>query len=168
MKNGVKYLPDGYHTVTPYLVLDGAAKAIEFYKKAFGAEELCRMAMPGSDRLGHAEVRIGNSMLMMSDECLQAPGNNRSPKTLGGTTAGIHIYVPDVDAAFGRAVAAGATVEMPPTDMFWGDRFAKLRDPFGHSWSLATHKEDVPPDEMDRRAQECFAQMAKQTAAQPA
>jgi PhnB protein len=149
MAGKVKPVPDGYHTVTPYLVVSGAAKAIEFYKKAFGAEEL--FSMPGPDgRLMHAEIRIGDSVVMLSDESPQM--NARSPKALGGTPVNIFLYVEDVDAWFARATSAGCTTEMPPTDMFWGDRFGKLADPFGHSWSMATHKEDVAPEEMGKRA----------------
>jgi PhnB protein len=157
MPNKVKPVPEGYHTVTPYLVLDNAAQAIEYYKRAFGAKEIVRMDGPPG-KIGHAELKIGDSMLMLADEM---PGSSgRSPKSLGGTTTGVFLYVEDVDATFNQAVAAGAKTEMPPTDMFWGDRFGKLIDPFGHSWALATHKEDVAPDEMKKRSQAAMAQMA--------
>ena len=146
----VKPVPDGYHTITPYLTLKGAAQAIEFYKKAFGAEEIMRMAGPGGAVM-HAELRIGDSRLMLS-EAIQDPPS----------TASLFLYVTDVDAAFQRAVAAGCTVSMPVADQFWGDRFGKLVDPFGIRWSMATHREDVPPAEMKQRAQSAMEQMAKQ------
>ena len=144
----VKAIPDGYGTVTPYMAIRDAARAIEFYQKAFGAEELFRMPGPGG-RIMHAELQIGNSKVMLGEESIEqgAP----SPQTLGGTATGLLLYVNDVDASFKRAVGAGCTAKMPPTDMFWGDRFSKLEDPFGHSWSIATHKEDVSPEEMERR-----------------
>jgi PhnB protein len=146
----VKPIPEGYHTATPYLTVRGAAKAIEFYKKAFGAQELMRMPGP-QGRIGHAEVRIGDSVIMLTDE---APENStsRSPEALGGTTASIFLYVDNVDALVSRAVEAGATVTVPLQDMFWGDRFGQLKDPFGHNWGVATHKEDLTPEEIARRA----------------
>jgi len=144
----VKPIPDGYGTVTPYLAIRDAARAIEFYNKAFGAEELFRMPGPGG-RVMHAELQIGNSKVMLGEESVEqgAP----SPQTLGGTATGLLLYVNDVDASFNRAVSAGCIAKLPPTDMFWGDRYGKLEDPFGHSWSIATHKEDVSPEEMGRR-----------------
>ena len=145
----VKPIPDGYHTLTPYIVVDGAAGAIAFYEKAFGAEEIYRMPGPGGQVM-HAEIQIGDSRLMLSDAIAEMGG--RSPKAFGGSPASILIYVPDVDAAFARAVAAGATADMPVMDMFWGDRYGKVKDPYGHVWQLATHKEDVPPEEMAKRA----------------
>jgi len=159
MAGQVKPIPDGYHTITPYLVVHDAAKAIEFYKRAFDAREVHRMEGPGG-KIGHAELRIGDSVLMLSDEM---PGSDcRSPQSLHGTTANIFLYVKDVDSAFNKAVAAGAKGVQPPQDMFWGDRFGRLDDPFGHSWSLATHKEDVAPDEMKRRSDAFAAKMAGQ------
>jgi PhnB protein len=147
----VKPIPDGYHSVQPYLIVKGASQALDFYKKAFGAEELVRM--PGPDgSIMHAEIRIGDSVVMLSDEMPQAQG--KSPKTLGGTTSGIMLYVENVDQVYKQAVAAGATATAQPTDMFWGDRFGKLVDPFGHDWALATHVEDVAPEEMERRMKE--------------
>jgi uncharacterized glyoxalase superfamily protein PhnB len=141
MATQVKAIPDGYHTVTPYLAIRGAAEAIEFYQRAFGATETCRM--PGPDgRLMHAEIRIGDSNVMLGDECPEMGA--LSPLSRGGATGGLCLYVPDVDASFGRAVGAGATVKMPPMDMFWGDRYCKVVDPFGHEWSLATHKPSTP------------------------
>ena len=145
----VKPVPDGYHTLTPYIVVDGAADAIAFYQKAFGAQEIYRMPGPGG-KVMHAEIQIGDSRLMLSDAIPEMGG--RSPKSLGGSPASILIYVRDVDAAFARAVGAGATVDMPLMDMFWGDRYGKVKDPFGHLWQLATHVEDVSPEEMGKRA----------------
>jgi PhnB protein len=146
--SAVSYIPDGYHTVTPHLAVRNAAKAIEFYAKAFGAEELFRMPGPGGVIM-HAEVRIGDSTVMLGEE---DPGRGAtSPQTIGGSPVGLLIYVKDVDASFARAEKAGCTVQMPPTDMFWGDRYGKLVDPFGHHWSLATHKEDVSPEDMAKR-----------------
>jgi PhnB protein len=154
----VKPIPDGYHTATPYLVVDNAVAAIDFYKKAFGAKEVMRMDAPGG-KVGHAEIKIGDSLIMLADEM---PGSgNRSPKSLGGSAVGIMLYVQDVDTVFKQATAAGAKAEMPVADQFWGDRYGKLRDPFGHSWSIATHKEDVAPEEMGKRAKEAMAKMGQ-------
>ena len=153
-------IPAGYHSVTPYLTLDDCKRAIEFYKKAFGAHEVMRMDAPGG-KIGHAELRIGDSVVMLADEF---PGmGNRSPKSLGGTTGGVFMYVQDVDAAYKQAIDAGAHADQPPADMFWGDRYGKLTDPFGHSWSMATHKEDVAPEEMQKRMQAEMAKMAERT-----
>jgi PhnB protein len=152
-----KPIPDGYRTVTPYLTLKKAAQAIEFYGRAFGARESARMTGPDGTSVMHAELRIGDSVVMLSDELPQA--GPRSPETLGGTSASIFLYVPDVDAAFKRAVAAGATALMPPADMFWGDRFAKLADPFGHEWAMATHVEDLSPEEIRKRGAAAMAAM---------
>ncbi len=153
-----KPIPAGYHTVTPYLVVNNAAAAIDFYKRAFGAKEVMRMDGP-QGKIGHAELKIGDSTIMLADEM---PGaRERSPQSLGGTATGIFLYVEDVDAAFKQATTAGAKVDTPLADMFWGDRYGKLSDPFGHSWSLATHKEDVAPEEMGRRAKEAMAKMAQ-------
>jgi PhnB protein len=145
----VKPIPDGYHTVTPYLVCKDAAKALEFYAKAFNAKETFRMPAPDGSVM-HAEFQIGDSMIMLGEECPERGA--KSPNTLGGSPVNIFLYVEDVDASFARATSAGCKTEMPPTDMFWGDRFGKLTDPFGHSWSMATHKEDVAPEEMGKRA----------------
>ena len=147
----VKAIPEGYYSLTPYLVISGAADAIEFYKKAFGAEEIVRMPGPGG-RIMHAEVKIGNSVLMLSDE--NPERGHMSPKSRGGATGSVMLYTDDVDAVFNKAVAAGARADMPPTDMFWGDRMGNLTDPFGHTWAIATHKEDVSPEEMGRRMKE--------------
>lgn len=150
MPHAVKPIPEGYHTATPYLVVHDAAKAIDFYKRAFDAKEIMRMeALPG--KIGHAELRIGDSVIMLSDEMPQSV--SKSPQTLGGTTAGVFLYVTDVDATYQKAVSAGGKGGTPPTDMFWGDRFGQLTDPFGQLWSLATHKEDVAPEEMKKRMQ---------------
>jgi PhnB protein len=144
-------IPDGYHSVTPYLIVDGAADAIEFYKRAFGAEELFRMQMPDG-RIGHAEIKIGDSPVMLADEF---PENDaRGPKSRGGAGVHLMLYVPDVDETFKRALAAGATELEPLVNQFYGDRSGKLRDPYGHIWMVATHVEDVPPEELERRARE--------------
>ena len=143
----VNPVPEGYHSVTPYLVVDGAAKALEWYSRALGAAEKFRMPM--GDRIGHAEIMIGDSHVMLSDEWPDM--NLLGPKNRGGTTASLMIYVPDVDAAFERAVREGGTVERPVEDQFWGDRSGTLVDPFGHRWMLATHVEEVSPEEMQKR-----------------
>ena len=145
----VKPIPDGYHTVTPHLAIRGAAKALDFYVKAFGAEELFRMPGPGGSVM-HAEIKIGDSIVMLGEEAPERGAT--SPAGLGGSPVSLLLYVPDVDASFARATAAGCTTQMPPTDMFWGDRYGKLQDPFGHLWAIATHKEDVPPEQMAERA----------------
>jgi uncharacterized glyoxalase superfamily protein PhnB len=152
-KNGVRAIPEGFHTITPHLVIRGAAQAIEFYTKAFGATEICRHPGPNG-LLMHAEIKIGNSIVFLADE-FPAMGC-QSPQTLGGSPVTLSLYVEDTDATFNQAVAAGATVRMPPMDMFWGDRYGQVIDPFGHIWAMATHKEDVSPEEMARRAQEAF------------
>jgi PhnB protein len=148
MASNVKPIPDGFHGATPYLCCKDAAGAIEFYKKAFGATEVMRMAEP-SGRIGHAEVKIGEAIVMLSDE--YAEMGVRSPQSLGGSAVTIHMYVADVDALVSRAAAAGATVQRPPTDEFYGDRSATLSDPSGHRWMFATHTEDVSPEEMGKR-----------------
>lgn len=146
----VKPIPDGYHTVTPYLIVQGAADAIEFYKKAFSASELFRMAGPDG-RVGHAEIRIGDSPIMLADEFPDRGA--RGPKTIGGSPVTILLYVEDVDAVFGAAVAAGGKAISPVTNQFYGDRSGSVEDPFGHHWHISTHVEDVPPDELQQRAQ---------------
>jgi uncharacterized glyoxalase superfamily protein PhnB len=157
-KNGVRAIPEGFHTITPHLIIRGAAAAIDFYKKAFGATEVCRH--PGQDgkTLMHAELKIGDSHLFLADEFPQM--GCKSPLALGGSPVTISLYVEDTDAVFNRAVAAGAQVRMPPMDMFWGDRYGQITDPFGHVWSIATHKEDVSPEELARRAQAAFKEGA--------
>ena len=144
---------DGYHSVTPYLTVDDAAAAIEFYIKAFGAEEVMRMPM--GDKIGHADVLIGDSHIMLSDEFPEM--NKLSPNNRGGGTASLMIYVPDADAAFDKAVAAGAESVRPVEDQFFGDRSGWVKDPFGHEWTLSTHIEDVTPDELNKRMQEMMA-----------
>ena len=151
-----KPIPDGYHTVTPYLALDDAAEAIEFYKRAFGAKERVRMEAPDG-KIGHAELEIGDSLVMVSDTFPDA--TTRSPHDLGGTTAGVFLYVSDVDAVVKRAVGEGAAITMEVADQFWGDRFGSIVDPFGHSWSIATHVEDLSPEEIAERGKAAMAAM---------
>jgi PhnB protein len=152
----VQHVPEGYHTVTPYLSVPDGVAAIEFYKRAFGAKERNRMETPDG-KIGHAELEIGDSLVMLSEPF---PGSLTSPpKELGGTSAGVFLYVEDVDELVRQAVDAGATVSMEVQDQFWGDRFGSVTDPFGHLWSIATHVEDVPPEEMDERAKAAMAAM---------
>jgi PhnB protein len=151
----VKPIPEGYHTVTPYLIVKGAARAIDYYRKAFGAEEVMRMSYPDG-RVGHAELKIGDSHVMLADEHPEM--GFRGPQTLGGSPTGLLVYVEDVDRAFDRAITAGATVRRPVEDQFYGDRTGTLTDPFGHVWTLATHKEDVPQKELERRFQKLTAE----------
>ena len=160
MAKAVKAVPEGFRTITPSLVVRGGAQAIEFYKKAFGAEELVRMPGPDGKGVMHAELKIGDSIFFLGDESPQMA--SKSPQTLGGSTGALHLYVADVDASFKRAVSAGARVSMPVADMFWGDRYGKVTDPFGHEWGLGTHKEDVSPADMEKRAKAFVAQMPKQ------
>lgn len=143
--NTAQPIPAGMHTITPHLVCAGAADAIEFYKQAFNAIELSRLADP-TGKLMNAMIRIGDSTLMLNDEYLD--WGVRGPQTIGGSPVTIHLYVADVDTAYAQAVAAGATVKMPVSDMFWGDRYGVLTDPFGHSWSLATHIRDLSPEQI--------------------
>jgi PhnB protein len=147
----VQPIPKGYHEVTPYLSIRGAAEAIEFYKKAFGAKEIMRMPGP-EGKLGHAEIAFGSSRVMLSDE--YPPMDFLSPQSRGGTAVHLHVYVKDVDRIVERAVAAGAKLVQPVEDKFYGDRSGSIQDPFGHVWHFATHVEDVPPKEMRRRAAE--------------
>jgi PhnB protein len=146
----VSPIPKGYHTATPYLIVAGAAAAIEFYKKAFGATELMRFPGPGG-KLMHAEIKVGDSPIMLADEMPEM--DVKGPKAYGGTAVGIMLYVPDVDTMFKQAVAAGAKVHKPVEDQFYGDRSGTIIDPFGHKWTLSTHKEDVSSAEMQRRMQ---------------
>ncbi len=143
-----KPIPEGFHTVTPHLIINGAGKALEFYKKAFGAEEIFNMPGPGG-KVMHAEIKIGDSHIMLNDEFPDY--GSFGPKAGGGSPVTIHLYVNNVDSMMERAVNAGAKVTMPVADMFWGDRYGKLEDPFGHHWSIATHKEDVSPAECAER-----------------
>jgi PhnB protein len=152
-----KPIPEGYHTVSPYLAVDDAARAIDYYATAFGAKELVRMDRPGG-AIGHAELEVGDSRIMLSDPFPQA--STRPPKELGGTSASVFMYVEDVDAVVKKAVDAGATVTMEVADQFWGDRFGTITDPFGHVWSIATHVEDVPPEEMAVRAKAAMEAMS--------
>src|SRR5690348_9589624 len=163
MTASTKPIPQGFHTVTPSLVVRGAAKAIDFYKKALGAEELVRMPSPDGSIM-HAELKIGNSIIFISDE-MQMPGAPKSPQTLGGVSGTLNIYVPDVDQTFKQAVAAGGKEAMPVADQFWGDRYGSFVDPFGHVWGVGTHKEELTPQEMQQRAQEFFASMAQKKSA---
>jgi PhnB protein len=152
-----KPVPEGYHTLTPYLAVEDATAAIDFYQRAFGAKE--RVRMPGPDgMIAHAELEIGDSKVMLADPFPQS--STRPPKELGGTSVGIFVYVENVDEVFQKAVDAGATATMEPDDQFWGDRFGSVTDPFGHSWQISTHVEDVPPEEMEKRSKEWMAQMA--------
>ena len=152
----VRAIPEGYHSVTPYLVVDGAEEAIRFYTQALGATEVLRLPM--GDKIGHAEIKIGDSHVMLSDEWPDM--DIRGPKSRGGATSSLMVYVEDADAAFARAVAAGATVERPVEDQFYGDRNGAIVDPFGHRWTISTHVEDVAEDEMQRRMQ-AFSQQAE-------
>jgi PhnB protein len=153
-----KPIPDGYHAVSPYLIVSDGAAAIEFYRKAFGATERMRLTRPDG-KIGHAELAIGDSIVMLADEYPEHGA--RSPQTVSGSPVMLHLYVADVDAVYARAVAAGAAATRPVQDMFYGDRAGGITDPFGHSWHIATHIEDVAPDEIDRRA---AAAMRDQTA----
>jgi PhnB protein len=150
-------VPEGYHTVTPYLAVEDASKAIDYYKKAFGAKERVRMDAPDG-KIGHAELEIGDSIVMLSDPFPQA--STKPPKELGGTSASVFLYVDDVDSVVQDAIDAGATITMPVENQFWGDRFGTVTDPFGHLWSVATHVEDVPPEEMAERAKAAMAAMS--------
>ena len=150
----VKPIPEGYHTATPYLIIEGAADAIEFYKQAFGATELFRFPAPDG-KIGHAEIKIGDSPIMIADAYPDMGYNG--PKSLGGSPVSVMIYVADVDAVFNAAVAAGATVKEGVTDKFYGDRMGTVIDPFGHVWHVATHKEDVSLEEMEKRAKAASA-----------
>jgi PhnB protein len=153
MSTHVKPIPDGFTAVTPYLIVKGAAQAIEFYKRAFDAEEVMRLAMPDG-KVAHAEIRIGGAVVMLADEAPQWKA--WSPQTIGDTACSLMLYVDDVDAAFKRALEAGASQTMEVADQFYGDRTGGLKDPFGHKWTLGTHVENVPPEEIERRAAEMF------------
>ena len=148
MATNVKPIPEGYHSVTPYLIIKGAAEAIEYYKKSFGATELFRMPTPDG-KIGHAELKIGDSPIMLSDE--HPDLGHVGPQTLGGTSVGIMIYVDDVDTIYKRAISGGGQEIKPLQDQFYGDRSGTLKDPFGHMWTVATHVEDVAPEEMQKR-----------------
>ena len=153
MKNGI---PDGYHTVTPYLSVEDGASAIDYYKRAFGAKERARMEAPGG-KIGHATLEIGDSLIMLSDP--MPGGSVVPPAKLGGTTSSVFLYVADVDKVVENAVQAGATVDAEVADQFWGDRFGTITDPFGHHWSIATHIEDLSPEEIQQRGQKAMTEM---------
>ena len=156
MTKKVSRIPEGFHTITPGLVVRDAARAIDFYKRAFGAEELVRMPGPDGRGVMHAELRIGDSVLFVGDE---APSmGSRSPQALGGTAVALHLYVEDVDKAFKRAIDAGAQVKMPVADMFWGDRYGKIADPFGHEWGINQQLRELSPEESQAAADEFLAQ----------
>lgn len=161
MTKAANYLPSGSQTVTPHLILKNVAGAIEFYKKVFGAQELYRMPMPNG-RIMHACIQIGDSRIMFADEMPDRSCGVASPESLKGCHATMHIYVPNVGEVFKRAVDAGAKAQMPPQDMFWGDRYGRIVDPFGQSWSIATHIEDITPEEMTKRGAECAQKMSAQ------
>jgi uncharacterized glyoxalase superfamily protein PhnB len=152
-----KPIPEGFHTLTAHLNVRNAAGAIEFYKNVFEAKELSRMPGPNGKGIMHAELKIGDSMLMLCDEYPEF--NCKSPQQLNGTPVAIHVYVPNVDDVFQRAITAGAQTLMPVQDMFWGDRYGKFADPFGHEWSIATHQRDLSPQEMQKAAAAAFAHM---------
>ena len=149
MAGNVKPIPEGYHSITPYLVIDGAAAAIDFYKKVFGATEKYRMTMPNG-RLGHAEITIGDSVIMLADE--HPEQGHRGPKSYGGTPVGLMVYVENVDSVAPKFVANGGKILRPVQDQFYGDRSGTFEDPFGHQWTVGTHKEDLTPEEIERRA----------------
>lgn len=155
----VKPIPDGYYSVTPYLIVEGADRAIDFYKNVFGASERMRMDGPNGT-VGHAEIEIDGSAIMLADEFPDM--GYRSPQSIGGTAVSLHLYVKDVDACFNRAVAAGAKALRPVQDQFYGDRSGTVEDPFGHVWTISTHKEDLSPEELRKRAEEFMKQCAGQ------
>ncbi len=160
-KTNVKPIPEGYPTVTPALTVHDAARMIDFYKEAFGAEERFRMPAPDGKSIAHAELKIGDSVFMIGEEM---PGSEcASPRSLGGTPVGFYIYVKDVDVAFDRAVSAGAAVKHPVENMFWGDRTGTVTDPSGHIWTLATHVEDLSPEELEQRGREAFEKMLQES-----
>jgi uncharacterized glyoxalase superfamily protein PhnB len=154
MTTQAKPIPEGFHTLTPHIVVRDGSGAIEFYRKAFAAEELMRMPGPGG-KLMHAELKIGDSIVMLCDEFPEMGA--LSPQALDGSPVTLHVYTRDADAAIEKAVSAGATVTMPAQDTFWGDRYGKVQDPFGHHWSIATHQEDLTPEEIGKRAAQAFS-----------
>jgi PhnB protein len=156
-----KAIPDGFHTITPHLVVSNAAQAIDFYRRAFGAQVGERFMTPDGKSVMHAQLKIGNSMLMLGGEC---PPVCLSPKSREGTSVSLHLYVENADTAFERAVKAGCTLKMPMSDQFWGDRYGQVEDPFGHQWSIATHKQDLTKEEIAANAKAFFANMDKKSA----
>ena len=162
MAKTVKPIPEGFNTVNAYLIVPNSVQALDFYAKAFGAETTGRMPGPDGKSTMHASMRVGNSTVMMTDENPQ--WGAKSPRSLGGSPVSLFLYVEDADKVFQNAVKAGCTATMPIQDQFWGDRYGKVKDPFGHEWSIATHKEDVTPEEMGRRAKEAMAKMCEQAA----
>ena len=159
MTDQVKAVPEGFHTVTPHLVVSDAKRALEFYQKAFGAQVLHVAPAPG-DKVMHAALKIGDSIIMLNDEFPEY-GGPHAPSVTSPSVDTLHIYIENVDAAFDRAVSAGATVKMPLMDQFWGDRYGQVMDPFGHRWSLATHTRDMSPEEMQQEQERAFAKMPK-------
>ena len=155
----VNPIPEGFHTLTPHITVKNTKAALEFYNKAFGGETLFTMPGPDGESIMHAEVQIGDSRLMVCDEFPQ--GGCKAPTSLNGTTVALTLYVKDADAAFKQAVDAGAKAEMPPMDMFWGDRYCKVSDPFGHCWAIATHVKDLSPEEMEKAAAAAMSEMCK-------
>jgi PhnB protein len=151
----VKKIPEGHNRVSPYLIVDGAERALEFYKKAFGAVEIFRHTTPDR-KIGHAELRIGDTVIMLADEFPEHDAH--APRQFGGSPVSLHLYCEDVDAVAAKAIAGGATVRRPVADQFYGDRLGTLVDPFGHTWHISTHVEDVSPDELDRRARKAMAE----------
>ena len=159
MSSQVKRVPEGYHTITPGLIVNGAQKAIEFYKEAFGAEIIGVHTTPDGSKVAHGEIKIGDSRVFINDEYPEM--NARGPQSLGGSPVSLSLYVEDADAVFNRAVAAGATVTMPLADQFWGDRWGMITDPFGHHWSVATHIKDLTEEELNKASAEYFSQSDK-------
>jgi len=157
----VNAIPEGYHSITPYIIVNDAANAIDFYKHAFGAIEIYRHNSPDGKSVINAELKIGDSIILLSDEF--PLGKCRSPKSIGGSAVTIHLYTEDVDRVFNQAISAGATVIMPVMDMFWGDRYGQLIDPYGHIWSIATHKQDLSSEEIQRTGEEVFKEMMAST-----
>ncbi len=155
----VSAIPRGYHSITPYLIVKGAKKAIEFYKKAFGAKEMMRMENSKGTGIAHAELKIGDTKIMLADECPKMGANLRSPKAYGGSPVGIHLYIKDVDSVIKRAVSAGAKLTRAAEDMFYGDRSGAVEDPYGHKWYISTHIENVSPAQMKKR----FAELGKKS-----
>lgn len=163
MSESIKIIPEGYHSVNPYLVVRNADRAIEFYKRAFGAEERFRMHGPDNKAIMHAELKIGDSVFMLTEESPDM--KTLSPESIGGSPVSLYIYVKDVDSIFNQAVSEGATILHPVNDQFYGDRSGYLKDPFGHLWSIATHKKDLSPDELRKAGQAFFEQKSKAKAA---